>query len=119
MVGQTRVFFDGSCQICSREIKFYKGLLNDDSVEWCDLASLSAGKLPKGLKKGDALQRFHIQTPSGGLLSGGAAFAHLWFIIPKLRPLGLIAMQRPLSQFLEIAYRAFLLLRPILRLIPH
>ena len=35
----TKVFYDGNCPICSREIKLYKQLCLDNKVEWYDISN--------------------------------------------------------------------------------
>ena len=62
-----------------------------------------------------AMRRFHVREASGRLLSGGAAFARLWRALPGWRLLGWLMAWPPMSWALELAYRAFLPLRPRLQ----
>ena len=54
----TKVFYDGNCPICSREIKLYKKLNNNKVFEWYDVYSdkkaLKMLKLKKNLRLIDA-----------------------------------------------------------------
>jgi uncharacterized membrane protein len=52
---------------------------------------------------------------NGVMLSGAAAFAAMWRAIPLLRPLGWAARLPLLERGLELAYRAFLKVRPLLQ----
>lgn len=58
------------------------------------------------------LARFHAQDEDGELVSGAAAFAAMWRMIPWLRPVGLAARFGPIRWLLERAYRLFLAVRP-------
>ncbi len=61
----------------------------------------------------DMLARFHAEE-NGQLLSGAAAFAAMWRVIPVLRPLGLAARVPIILKALEWLYLRFLKLRPTL-----
>ncbi|KPF90860.1 thiol-disulfide oxidoreductase [Novosphingobium sp. AAP83] len=58
-----------------------------------------------------ALARLHA-SENGRLLSGAAAFAAMWRVIPQLRWLGLAAQIPPVGWALEGFYRVFLVIRP-------
>ena len=109
------VFYDGSCPICDREINFYKNMVGGEKVDWHDLSDQAEANPTMTLTREAALKRFHLETADGTLLSGGAAFAHLWTIFPKLRLLGKLAGFRAIAPLFELAYLFFLRCRPALR----
>lgn len=107
------IYFDGSCPLCRREIALYRGLAASQTLQWVDV---SAGQpLGEGLSCEAAMRRFHVREANGRLHSGGAAFARLWRALPGWRVLGWVFAWPPLSWLLELAYRAFLPLRPALQ----
>jgi predicted DCC family thiol-disulfide oxidoreductase YuxK len=112
---ETKVFFDGACPLCSREIKFYKGKAKGANVSWVDISLIDPGDVVPGLTKEDALKRFHLLDSKGVLLSGAKAFAALWLVLPSFKWLGLVAQQQPFTFILEVFYRTFLLMRPHLQ----
>lgn len=57
------------------------------------------------------LARFHAEE-DGRMLSGAAAFAAMWRVLPLLRPLGLAARNARVLGALEWLYIRFLRLRP-------
>lgn len=63
------------------------------------------------IDRGVMLARLHARE-KGPMVSGAAAFAAMWRAIPLLRPLGLAARLPLVAQLLELAYRAFLRVRP-------
>ena len=112
---KTKVFFDGACPLCSREINFYKRKDKGTNVTWVDISIIEPGDVITGLTKEDALKRFHLLDSKGALLSGAKAFAALWLVLPSFKLLGLVARQQPFTFILEVLYRTFLLIRPHLQ----
>lgn len=111
------VYFDGSCPLCRREIAVYRRLPAAAALCWVDV---SMGQpLGEDLSCQAAMRRFHVRDGQGRLFSGGAAFSRLWRALPGWRVLGWCFAWPPLSLLLELAYRAFLPLRPRLQRLMH
>lgn len=64
-----------------------------------------------GLRKSDALERFHVLNAQGELVSGGAAFAHIWSLLPGFAWLERLFRSAPMARLLEWAYVRFLAVR--------
>ena len=115
------VFFDGSCPLCVREIGFYRRRRGADAIDWIDVsahaAETPAGALraAPGLSRCEAMARFHVMDAGGALVSGGEAFARLWFALPAFRPAGRVALLPPFRWLLNRAYDAFLRVRPAMQ----
>jgi predicted DCC family thiol-disulfide oxidoreductase YuxK len=107
------VYFDGSCPLCRREIAFYRRLRGAERLQWLDVSA--GAPLCEDLSCEAAMRRFHVRDAQGRLLSGGAAFARLWRALPGWRVAGSLLAWPPMSWALELAYRAFLPLRPRLQ----
>ena len=112
---ETKVFFDGACPLCSREIKFYMRKDKETNVTWVDISLIDSCDVFPGLTKEDALKRFHLLNCKGSLLSGAKAFAALWLVLPPFKLLGRICQKQPFTFILEVLYRTFLLIRPRLQ----
>jgi predicted DCC family thiol-disulfide oxidoreductase YuxK len=106
------VWFDGDCPLCRREIALIRRLDRRRAIDFIDVAR-GEGICP--LDRGELLRRFHAQESDGPMLSGAAAFAAMWRVIPLLRPLGLVAQWPPALWLLDLAYRGFLRVRPALQ----
>ena len=108
------VYYDGSCPVCTAEIAQYRRA--GGGVAYADV---SADALPEGLTREAAMARFHYRDEKGRLLSGARAFAALWLRLsegrPLLRLLARAANTPPVLILGEVAYRAFLPLRPRLQ----
>ncbi len=107
-----RVFFDGSCPLCTKEIALYRRLDTRQKVDWCDVSEpAQAAVLP--LPREVLMARFHVQPISGGEpLSGARAFLELWRHIPGWRWLSRLRYVPGVPTLLELSYLVFLRVRP-------
>ncbi|MEL6370902.1 MAG: DUF393 domain-containing protein [Pseudomonadota bacterium] len=109
------VYFDGGCPLCRKEIEFYRRMRGADAINWLDLTQSNDSDLCDGLTCEIALKRFHIRNRNGTILSGADAFIALWKELPSTRWLGHVIGLPGLRQIAELAYRAFLPVRPYLQ----
>ena len=110
----TCVLYDGSCPICSREIAMYQQLEADKPIRWLDISCLHESTVA-GKDKSVLMQRFHVLTADGELLSGAKAFVYMWQLLPRWRYLALISKVPGVLVMMELCYRMFLALRPRLQ----
>jgi len=108
---QPRVFFDGACPICSREIGFYRGRRGAERIDWVDVSSPVSAELPPGLDRSTLLARFHVIGSNGCVRDGAEAFVALWSELPGFRWAARIAGTRPVLPILERLYLIFLKFR--------
>jgi predicted DCC family thiol-disulfide oxidoreductase YuxK len=112
------VYYDGGCPLCRAEIGHYQHCRGAERIAFVDVGR-DAPQVGLGpdLDRGDALRRFHVRSADGRLVSGAAAFARLWRVLPNWRWLSRLVEVRvfglplvlPLA---EAAYRLSLPLRP-------
>lgn len=107
------VYYDGSCPLCATEIAYYASREGGRGLRLVDVSEASAA-MENDLDRDAAMRRFHVRQPDGTLLSGAAAFAEIWQVLPGWRPAGRVARFRPATVLLETGYRLFLPLRPFL-----
>lgn len=109
----TTVFYDGSCPLCVSEINYYNKIDTHQSLQFIDV-SANDFNLNGTLNRMDAMERFHVISSDGELLSGAAGFVEVWQGLPRWRLLAKFFALPGLTFLLELVYRAFLLVRPIL-----
>ncbi|MCX7347176.1 MAG: DUF393 domain-containing protein [Alphaproteobacteria bacterium] len=89
---RSTVYFDGSCPLCRAEIGYYRR--QDRSGALCFVDVSEAG--------------------DGELLSGAAAFVEVWARLPRWRWAARAAAFPGILTLLELSYRLFLPIRPVL-----
>jgi predicted DCC family thiol-disulfide oxidoreductase YuxK len=107
------VYFDKSCPLCSAEISHYQRLSANTPVRFID-ASCSKTDLGADLPRTEAMNRFHVRDEHGALHSGAAGFALLWSALPGWRHLATVARAPGVLVLMEISYRGFLYVRPLI-----
>lgn len=110
-----KVYYDGGCPLCSKEIETYRRASGAENLDWVDASRCEADTLGSDLDRNDALSVMHVRDESGKLISGAAAFAAIWERLPRTRRIGKLLSTRPVLWILEPAYRVFLKLRPLWR----
>ena len=58
------------------------------------------------------MQRFHVIKPDGDLVSGAAAFVHVWEQLPRWRRLAALTKIPGALCVMELGYTNFLKIRP-------
>lgn len=107
-----KVWYDGACPLCLREIALMRRLDRRGRIAFVDVAQGSDPSCP--VDRAQLLARFHAEE-DGVIHDGAAAFAAMWRAIPLLRPLGLAARSPAVLRMLEALYIRFLRLRPRLQ----
>jgi predicted DCC family thiol-disulfide oxidoreductase YuxK len=107
-----KVWYDGACPLCLREIALMRRLDRRRAITFVDVAAGADPSCP--VDRAQLLARFHVEE-DGVVHSGAAAFAAMWRAIPLLRPLGLAARSPAVLRVLEAAYVRFLKVRPRLQ----
>jgi predicted DCC family thiol-disulfide oxidoreductase YuxK len=105
------VLFDGSCPLCTAEINQYKRIAPPGQINWVDVSAPDF-RAPTGQTKEQLMSRFHVYTPDGELISGAAAFVHVWERLPKWRLVAVIAKFPGVLDLMEFGYNSFLKIRP-------
>jgi predicted DCC family thiol-disulfide oxidoreductase YuxK len=109
-----RVFFDGACPICSKEISVYKNADRAGKIDWIDV-SAAKQEVALPLSTTALLARFHVQTRDGTLISGARGFIEMWRHLPRWRGLARICSIPGVPPLLELSYRGFLRIRPTIQ----
>ena len=84
-----RVYFDGRCGLCSKEINYYGDIAKGRGFFWEDVASDSSPLINLSLTQPDALRRLYAQDSDGKLHIGAAAFILIWQNLPYVKWAGL------------------------------
>ena len=113
---RSTVYFDGSCPLCRAEINYYRRSDHSGGLCFVDVSG-SDVLVPYGLTQRRAMERFHVRTGDGALLSGAAAFVEVWARLPRWRWAARAAALPGAIAALEFGYGVFLPVRPALAVI--
>ena len=64
-----RVFYDGKCPLCQREIAYYQRLTSTEPINWIDANENPNQLKAAGITKAEALARLHAVSTKGEILS--------------------------------------------------
>lgn len=103
-MGRIKVYFDGACPTCRREVDLYRRFDRKDRIDWFDITGQDQALRAEGIDPKAALRRLHIRLPDGVLVTGIDAFIALWKQLPWFRPLAWIAQIPPVKALLERGY---------------
>jgi len=108
---QVTVWYDNDCPLCVREIRLMRRLDRRQAINFVSIQ----GATGCPISTAELMKRFHAQERGEPIVSGAAAFAAMWRAIPVLRPIGVLALFRPVLWVLERMYRGFLVIWPWLQ----
>ena len=102
-----KVYYDGKCGLCRREIEYYKRVAPADQFVWLDIANDPAGLADLDISQSDALRRLHARDASGAIFVGVAAFIAIWQGLNYWRYLAMIVNLPLLKPLAAFAYDRF------------
>lgn len=102
-----RMFYDGGCPLCRREVGHYRKVDRNGDVEWLDIHADPSVLDAYGIDREAAMERLHVMDPQGRIHSGARAFVTVWQALPGYRWLAKFVLALRLVPLMEAAYRPF------------
>lgn len=102
-----KIFYDGACGMCSREINHYRKVAPPGVFDWVDVMSDRSALAGENISLADALMELHAKDGDGRLHVGVDAFLLIWRHIPRWRLAATIATIAPVSLVIRAAYPVF------------
>ncbi|MEY8767985.1 thiol-disulfide oxidoreductase DCC family protein [Francisella philomiragia] len=103
-----KVFYDGKCGLCSKEINHYKNIAPENIFEWIDITEISEENLNKeDLDTLSCMKLFHVKDNEGKFHTGVDAFIIIWSQLNKWRKLATIIKLPLIYSFAKIIYSLF------------
>jgi predicted DCC family thiol-disulfide oxidoreductase YuxK len=106
-----KVFYDGKCNLCSKEISYYRRISPSGIFDWIDIHLMNSGFVNAGIKVSDALKILHVIDNNNTLHIGIDAFIIIWSNLSYWKILARIVSIPIIRKVANIAYRAFANLR--------
>lgn len=108
------IYYDGLCHLCYREIEHFKKLPGSEKLEFRDITLKEFNAEAEGLDPYKVHQLMHVRLQDGSIAQAVDAFVSIWRVFPRYRWLANMAENPIIYYVLNIGYRIFARLRPIL-----
>ena len=101
------VYFDGKCNLCNKEISYYKKICNKDKFQWFDIANHP--KYLKGIKilQSEALLYLHATDENKKIYVGVEAFILIWKNLKYWNILAFFVSMPFINQVSKFFYKKF------------
>ena len=102
-----KVFYDGKCNLCSREINYYRRISPTGIFDWLDINLMHSDFVNTGIKVSDALKILHVIDNNNKLYLGVDAFIIIWKNLSYWKIIAKVVSIPIIRQIVNITYRAF------------
>tara|TARA_B100000575_G_C22626872_1_gene388234 strand:- start:84 stop:461 length:378 start_codon:yes stop_codon:yes gene_type:complete len=103
----TKVFYDGKCGLCSKEINYYKRVAPQNIFEWHDIASNPKILREINISQYDALMFLHATDQESNLKIGVDAFILIWGHLRYWKILSILVRTPIIYSIAKITYKLF------------
>lgn len=109
-----KVFYDGKCIVCVKEIDFYSRRDKENKIEFIDISLPSFDPVSEGIDPNQVQKVFHVKDLNNSLVTGVDAFIKIWEVLDIFKPLAKAADSSLGRPFFNFGYKAFTKIRPFL-----
>ncbi len=102
-----KVFYDGKCGLCSKEINYYKRIAPKNTFEWHDIASNPEKLNELNVSQYDALMYLHAIDQKSNLKIGVDAFILIWSNLKHWKILSIFVRTPIIYSIANITYKLF------------
>ncbi len=106
-----KVFYDGKCNLCSKEIRYYKSIADEKLFKWLDIASNPKHLKSINVSQQDALLFLHATDVNDKLYIGIDAFLLIWKNIKYWKILFFLISLPIIKQLSILIYKKFAMYR--------
>jgi len=114
MENKVKVYYDGLCILCSREIDHYRRQAGGEGISFVDITDPRFSAQQEGLDPFLVHKVMHVRAADGELKTGVDAFITIWQQLPRYQPIARIAKHKSIQFFLNAGYQGFVKIRPYL-----
>lgn len=107
-----KVYYDGLCKVCSREIQHYMKQAGSEKIDFVDICSPHFDPLVDGLDPVAIHKIMHVRRADGTFATRVDAFIEIWNTLPRYNWLARLAQNKLIRKTLDIGYTGFTLIRP-------
>jgi predicted DCC family thiol-disulfide oxidoreductase YuxK len=107
-----KVYYDGLCLACNREMDHYKSQVGAQNIEFIDICASGFDPQKEGLDPFLVHKEMHVRRTDGSVATRVDAFIVIWETLPKLNFLARLARRQRVRGFLDVGYTIFTKIRP-------
>jgi predicted DCC family thiol-disulfide oxidoreductase YuxK len=111
---EIKVYYDGLCHLCSREINHYRTMRGSDRINFIDITSPQFSAEEEGLDPFDVHRNLHSKDGEGRVHKGVETFFLIWSQLEATKAFVPFVSKRPIKAVLEGMYSVFVRVRPYL-----
>ncbi|MBC7397227.1 MAG: DUF393 domain-containing protein [Bdellovibrionales bacterium] len=111
---KTKIYYDGACHLCSREMDHYRKHAKKAHLEFIDIAHPAFSASAEGLDPVKINRDMHVRDAKGNIHTGVDAFIELWRVMPGYAPFSKMAGLPVVNPILKAGYEVFSRIRPLL-----
>jgi predicted DCC family thiol-disulfide oxidoreductase YuxK len=108
----TRVYFDGLCQLCTREIEHYRHSRGSDQITFVDITHSTFDAAKEGVDPKAVHKVMHVLDANGVLHTEVDAFIAIWEVLPGYRWLVPVFKNSAVRVVANVFYDVFAAIRP-------
>ena len=107
-----KVYFDGNCGLCSKEINYYRKIDKKNIFEWVNIYIHDTDLEKLGITKSEALMELHALDENGKMYKGVDSFILIWKNLSFFWSiLGILVSFYPIYLTAKFAYKRFAIQR--------
>ena len=107
-----KVYYDGNCGLCSKEINYYNKIDKNNIFEWVNIYTHDIDLKKLGITKSEALMELHALDENGKMYKGVDSFILIWKNLSFFWSiLGILVSFYPIYLTAKFAYRKFAIQR--------
>jgi predicted DCC family thiol-disulfide oxidoreductase YuxK len=114
MKKQLKIYYDGACPLCSREIEHYKKQDSHNRLKLIDISDPHFDAEKEGVDSQRVHQLMHVRKPDQELSTGIDAFLAIWRELPGYGWLIHLVGNPLLKPFFDLGYHGFARIRSFL-----
>lgn len=109
-----KVYYDGLCKICSREINHYRRQQGAEKIQFIDICGIDFDPNAENVDPVEVHKVLHVRRFDGTLAIRVDAFIEIWKVLPRYQILARMAGQSVLRFILSLGYQGFSVIRTYL-----
>ena len=102
-----KVFYDGKCKLCSREVKYYKKIAPAGIFNWYDINQYAEELNKDGISLVTGLRWLHAKDENGKFHIGADAFILIWSKLERWHFLAKFTKLPIIHSIANLMYRSF------------